>query len=145
MVRLGVRLNLLNIPFTLVLIFLAFSILRSTWALSLRPGSNITPSYLVVLILNLISVPPIRILLLSVNLISEFFLALMNNTASIFLISKLTAFLAPHSITISLTFYRVFIISPTFLAPMMKPRSSTKDRLVTSGAFSSTSSNTPLM
>ena len=83
-----------------------------------------------VLILNLISVPPIRILLLSANFISEFFLILINSTALVFSMSKLITFLVSYSITISLTFYKVFIISSTFLAPMIKPRSSTKDRLV---------------
>ena len=42
------------------------------------------PSYLIVLILNLISLPPMLSLLSSANFISEFFLAVVNSTASVF-------------------------------------------------------------
>ena len=99
--------------------------------MSLRPGSNITPSYFVAVTLNLIFVLSIRILLFLASFISEFFFVLVNSIALVFLMSKLTAFLALYLITISLTFCRVFTIILIFLAPIIKSRLFMKDRLVT--------------
>ena len=84
-------------------------------------------SYFIVLILNLIFLLPMLSLLFSANFISEFFFVVMNNIVFVFSISKLTAFRTPYSITILLTFYRIFIIL-FILLPIMNLRSSIKDR-----------------
>ena len=64
-------------------------------------------SYFMALTLNLISFFPMLSLLFSVIFISEFFLAVVNNTASVFSTSKLTALRIPHSMTTSLTSCRM--------------------------------------
>ena len=109
------------IPYTLTITFLIFSIFWLTWVLSLSLGSNIMLNYLIILILNLISLPPMLNLLSLISLISKFFFIIINNTASVFLISKLTVFRTPYSITILLTFYRIFITS-FILSSIMNPR-----------------------
>ena len=96
------------------------------------------------LTLNLISFSPILSLLFSIIFISEFFFAIVNNTASIFSTSKLTALRIFHLITTSLTSYRIVTMSSILLS-MMNPRSSIKNRLMIWGIFSFTSSNIPLI
>ena len=102
------------------------------------------PSYFIILILNLIFLLSILSLLFSASLISEFFFTVMNSIVSVFLISKLTVFRTPYSITILLTFYRTFTTSFILLS-IMNPRLSIKDRQVIWGIFSFTSLNTPLI
>ena len=69
------------------------------------------PNYLIILTLNLISLPSMLNLLSIVNFISKFFFIVMNSIASVFLISKLTIFRTSYLRTILLTFYRIFITS----------------------------------
>ena len=85
------------------------------------------PNYLIILTLNLISLPPILSLLSSANFINKFFFIVINNIISVFSMSKLTIFRTPYSITILLTSYKTFIISFT-LPPIMNPKSSIKNR-----------------
>ena len=87
------------------------------------------PNYLIILILNLISLPPMLNLLSLVNLISKFFFIIMNSTASVFLISKLIIFRTSYSITILLTFYRIFTTSFTLFS-IINFRSSIKNKQV---------------
>ena len=117
----------LMIPYILTITFFVFSIFWLTWALSLSLGSSIMFSYLVILILNLISLPPMLSLLSLVSLISEFFFIIVNNIVSVFLMSKLTIFRTSYSIIILLIFYRTFITS-FILFSMMNPRLSIKNR-----------------
>ena len=85
------------------------------------------PNYLMVLILNLIFLPPMLNLLSSANFISKFFFAVVNNIASVFSILKLIVFRTSYSITILLTFYKIFII--LFILPsIMNPRSFIKNK-----------------
>ena len=84
-------------------------------------------SYFIVLILNLIFLPPILSLLSLANFISEFFLIMVNNIVFIFSISKLTVFRMLYLIITLLTFYRIFIIS-FILPPIINPRLSIKNR-----------------
>ena len=66
-------------------------------------------------------------LLSLVNFISKFFLTMVNSTASIFSILKLTAFRMFYLIITLLTFYRIFTIS--FILPsIINPKLSIKDR-----------------
>ena len=81
------------------------------------------------LTLNLISFFSILSLLSSAIFISEFFLVIINNTISVFSTLKLIALRIPYLITISLTFYRMAIIS-FILPPIINLRSFIKDRLI---------------
>ena len=87
------------------------------------------PSYFIILILNLISLPPMLSLLFLVSFISKFFFTVMNNIVSIFSILKLTVFRMFYLITTLLTFCRISIILFTLLS-MMNPKLSIKDRQV---------------
>ena len=84
-------------------------------------------NYFIILILNLISLPPILNILFSTNFISKFFLTVVNSIASVFLILKLTIFRTSYSIIILLTFYRIFTIL-FILLPIMNLRSSIKNK-----------------
>ena len=85
------------------------------------------PNYLIILILNLISLSPMLSLLSLANLISKFFFIIVNSIVSVFLISKLIIFRTFYSITILLIFYKIFITS-FILPPMINLRLSIKDR-----------------
>ena len=101
-------------------------------------------SYLIILILNLISLLPILNLLSLINLINKFFFIIINSIAFVFLISKLTIFRTSYSIIILLIFCRIFITS--FILPsIMNFRLFIKDRQVIWGIFSFTFLNTPLI
>ena len=84
-------------------------------------------NYFIVLILNLIFLPPMLSLLSLVSFISEFFLIMVNSIVFIFSTLKLTVFRMSYLITTLLTFYRIFIISFT-LFPIINLRLSIKDR-----------------
>ena len=84
-------------------------------------------SYLIILILNLIFLPPMLSLLSLPNFISKFFFIMVNNIASIFSILKLTVFRMFYLITTLLIFYRISIILFT-LPPIINPKLFIKDR-----------------
>ena len=85
------------------------------------------PSYLMLLVLNLISLLPMLSLLSSVSFISEFFLIMVNSIVSIFSTLKLTVFRMLYLITTLLTSYKIFIIS-FILPPIINPRLFIKNR-----------------
>ena len=84
-------------------------------------------SHLIILILNLISLPPMLSLLSLISFINKFFLIIVNNIAFIFSISKLTIFRMSHLMTTLLIFYKIFTIS-FILSSIINPRLSIKDR-----------------
>ena len=81
------------------------------------------------LTLNLIFFPPILSLLSSAIFINKFFFVIVNNTASVFSTLKLIALRILHSITTSLTSYRMVIMS--FILPsIINFKSFIKNRLI---------------
>ena len=77
--------------------------------------------------LNLIFLLSMLSLLSSANIISKFFLVVVNSIASVFLISILIIFRTPYSIIILLTFYRIFT-TWFILLSIINPRLSIKNR-----------------